>query len=257
MSGAFYVARAGLDAQQAALDAIANNISNVNTHGYKRSTVRFAEIAVERSEERQHSDSAGSDRRQVAGVRVVATPMLEEQGSLQMTGDSFDLAIDGDGFIELLGPAGESLLWRGGRLRVLDDGRLANSDGLILHAGLTVPADARTISIARDGSVLARVGDGSDTIEVGQIALVAANDSAMIERLDGGLYRFTGDGSLTEAAAGEDGRGVLVQGAVEQSTVSLNLEMVQLLIVQRAYAANAQVIQAADQLLGLANNLRR
>lgn len=257
MSGAFHVGAVGMQAQQRALDTIANNISNVNTPAFKRNDVRFAEVVLDRVVNGPQQPGAPVDRGQLSGVQAVAAPMLIEQGELQQSGQALDLAVEGAGFIELLGPAGQTMLWRGGRLRVLDDGSLASANGMPLKAGITIPSDAVSMSIARDGTVSAVTDDTGTAIELGQIMLVKMTDDGAVSRLDGGIYQMEDSGTLTDGVPGEDGLGALVQGSIERSTVTFNDEMIQMLLVQRAYAANAQVVQAADQLLGIANNLRR
>lgn len=256
MSGAFYVAASGLQAQQQALDAVANNIANVNTPSFKRSHISFSEVVIERS----NGGIQPLDRpplSQLSGVRTTSRGMFSEKGEIERTGQALDLAIDGTGFIELMGPGGQSMLWRGGRLRLLEDGSLASDSGIPLRSSIVIPSDARSISIAADGTVSAVVSDSEEAIELGQIMLVRHTDDGVMERMDGGLYRVT-DGSVPiEGIPGEDAFGTLAQGAVERSTVSFNQEMVQMLLIQRAYAANAQIVQSADQLLGIANNLRR
>lgn len=257
MSGAFHIAAVGLEAQQRALDTIANNISNVNTPGFKRSSVRFSEILATSPDPAAVRADLGSSLVTAAGVRSDQLFMINEQGRLEATGRPLDLAVNGQGFIELMGPAGETLLWRGGALGVGEDGLLSSAAGLPLKAGISVPADATAIEIGTDGVVRARVGDGSQAVEIGQLMLVKVDDPGSVERLDGGLYRVEDPARLAEARPGEDGAGLLVQGSVERSAVELTSEMVQLMLVQRAYAANAQIVQAADQLMALANGLRR
>ncbi|ARR56343.1 hypothetical protein HY78_24235 [Rhizorhabdus wittichii DC-6] len=256
MSGAMEIAAVGLRAQQRALEAIAGNISNINTPAFKRSNLRFAElIAV---------PPVDADGRVgpnlfslIAGVGQWSQPMINQQGQIESTGNSLDVALDGNGFIELMGPAGRTLLWRGGTLRVLDDGLLASSSGFALKAGVTIPSDAAGIRIDREGKVYAVLGDDEGETEVGRISLVKLDDGVAIERLDGGIYAV-GDGvDLIEAPAGEEGLGYFVQGSLERSNVDLNEEMVGMLVTQRAYAANAQVIRAVDEFLSLANGLRR
>jgi flagellar basal-body rod protein FlgG len=183
--------------------------------------------------------------------------MIEEQGRLQSTGRAMDLAVDGAGFIELMGPAGQTLLWRGGALKVNEDGLLATQAGLPLRAAITVPVDATAIEIDADGLVRARAGETAEPVEIGRIALVRLDDAEGVERLDGGLYLVDEPARLTESQPGEDGTGLLVQGAVEGSNVEMTSEMVQLMLVQRAFAANAQIVQAADQMMALANQLKR
>ena len=183
--------------------------------------------------------------------------MLNDQGELQKTGSTMDVAVEGGGFIELMGPDGRTLLWRGGRLKVGEDGQLAGAGGFALKAGITVPDDATALRIAADGTVSVQGADGTEPVELGQIRLVRVSDPSGIERLDGGLYRLAEDARLDEVAPGEDGAGQLVQGSVERSNVQLTDEMVRMMLVQRAYAANAQIVQAADQMMGIANTLRR
>jgi flagellar basal-body rod protein FlgG len=257
MNGAFYVGAVGLDAQQRALDTIANNISNVNTPAFKRSAVRFAEMVALSPDGEAIRGDLGASLAAASGVTSVPVAMIDEQGKIAGTGNPYDLAIEGRGFIELAGPAGRTLLWRGGTLKVNDEGLLATEQGLPLKAGISVPVDVTKLEIAADGTVRGRAGEEAAAIELGQIALVSLTDAAALQRLDGGLYVADDNARLSDAAAGEDGAGIFVQGAREQSNVELSTEMVQLLLVQRAFAANAQIVQAADQLMALANGLRR
>lgn len=257
MSDGFYVGAIGLGAQQRALDVIANNIANVNTPGFKRNQLRFYNLIASQSRSQTAAADLAQDVDQSAGVALDSSPMLNDAGEIERTGRAMDLAIDGKGFIELMGPAGQTLLWRGGNLKVNEDGLLAATNGMALRAGITVPADATVIAIAADGRVTALVPDSADPVEIGQIELVRLDDVASVERMDGEIYRVREGASLTQAAPGEEGLGSLAQGAVEKSNTALNDEMVALMMVQRAYAANAQIVQAADQLMAIANGLRR
>lgn len=262
MSSALEVAAIGMQAQQRALDTIANNISNVNTTAFKRSELRFSELVGGATT----SNGAAADVALplnaargdgLAGVGWQALPMIDRQGQLQATGNARDLAIDGAGFIELLGPSGRMLLWRGGSLKVLDDGSLASSGGYVLKAGINLPAEATALRIAGDGKVFAVLPESQGETEIGQIRLVKPSDMAGLERLDGGVFSVLDETGLRDADPGQDGMGTLVQASLERSNVDLNAEMVGLLISQRAYAANAQVLRAADELYGIANGLRR
>jgi flagellar basal-body rod protein FlgG len=259
MSGALQVSAVGLREQQRALNIIANNIANVNTPAFKRDDIRFAEIVMERTGPQLATPGLpGSDaRNQYSGVQLTGMPMLFEQGALRRTEQSLDLAVDGAGFIEVLGPGAQTYLWRGGRLRVMGDGRLANEQGMVLAAAITIPEDATTLTIGRDGTVTAVVGEEIEPLELGQIELVRVISESDVDRIDGGLFRLADGAELRTGSAAEDGMGSLVQGSVEQSSVTFDDEMIQLLLVQRAFAANAQIVQAADQLLGIANNLKR
>lgn len=255
MNYAFEVGGVGLTSQQQALDIIANNIANVNTPGFKRSDVQFSEMIVQQTDPSNPSAALGAAP-SLAGVHANSLLALSDQGEIARTGRPLDLAIEGEGFFELMGPRGQVLLWRGGTLSV-NDGVLSTSDGYALRAMIEVPANAASLQIDASGRVSALLSDDADPIELGQIMIVRPDNEAAIERLDGGLYALGDGGSLTEAIPGENGAGNLVQGAIEQSNVQLSDEMVRLMIVQRAYAASAQVLQAADQFTTIANGLRK
>ena len=257
MSDAFRVAAVGLEAQQRALDIIASNIANVNTSAYKRSQVQFSELVATGLDPAMVRADLGASILSASGVKAEAHFMLDQPGRIESTGQAMDLAVDGRGFIELLGPDGQTLLWRGGSLRVGEDGLLATASGLPLKAAITVPDDATAISIGTDGVVRAVLEAGGEPSEIGQLALVRVDDSSALHRLDGGLYRVEDATRIVEGRPGEDGLGSFVQGGVERSNVELTNEMVQLMLVQRAYAANAQIVQAADQLMAIANGLKR
>lgn len=257
MNGAFYVGSVGLQAQERALDIVSNNIANINTPAFKRSDVRFSSVLASRNDPDVPAANA-ADLFSAAGVMASAAPSVDEPGDLQVTGHANDLAIKGRGFIELMGPGGQTLLWRGGTLKVGDDGMLAAADsGLQLKAAISVPADATAFTVGADGVVSAITSTDAAPIEIGKISLVTTDDSGGLTALNGGLYLVDNENRLREAAAGEDGAGTLVQGSLERSNVEMTGEMVQLMLVQRAYAANAQIVQAADQLMAIANGLRR
>lgn len=257
MNDAFYVGAIGLQSQQRALDIIAGNLANVNTPAFKRSQVRFSDVLATQPDLDTPTANLADAPAEMAGVTVGSVMMANETGALQTTGQTMDFAIDGAGFVELMGPDGQTLLWRGGTLKVGDDGLLATMSGMALKASITIPDDVTGLAIGSDGIVLATPADGTAAIELGQIDLVRVDDTSALTRLDGGLYRVVDGGRITEAKPGEDGAGLLVQRAVERSNVDLTTEMVHLLLVQRAYGANAQVVQAADQLMSISNGLRR
>lgn len=252
MNGAFYIGAIGLQSQQRALDVVANNIANINTPGFKRSEVRFTELmAVGGAGQAASADA-------MEGVMSQASPPVFTQGELRTTGKAMDVAIEGDGFLELQGPDGKVLLWRGGTLSINADGFLgAASTGLTLKAMIAVPREATGVTIERDGAVRAVMGEGEAGEEIGRLEVVRARDGALSAGVGGGLYEVVSPSDLMTATPGEDGAGVLVQGALEGSNVLLAEQMVALMLMQRAFAANAQVLQAGDQLMAIANGLRR
>lgn len=150
---------------------------------------------------------------QVAGVVARGHVAFDRQGQLEQTGNMMDLAIDGQGFVELMGPGGQSLLWRGGRLMIGDDGQLTAENGLALRANISVPLDVDGFRIDPEGVLTARNALG-EIEELGVINLVRLDDISALERLDGGIYRVENDARLIDVVPGEDGSGQLVQGAM-------------------------------------------
>ncbi|WP_374531684.1 flagellar hook-basal body protein [Novosphingobium sp.] len=256
MSGALEIAMVGMRTQQQALLAVAGNISNINTPAYKRVDLRFVElVGVSPNSGANGAANTGTDV--VAGVASWTAPTFDAQGQVEATGNPQDIAINGSGFIELLGPNGRSLLWRGGTMRIMEDGALATSSGQLFKAGINVPQDASALRIDSEGKVFVTQAGVVGETQIGEIGLIKVINPDAIERLDGGLYAVRDEAAVLAAAPGEDGLGTLSQGSIERSNVDLNSEMVALLIAQRAYAANAQVARAADEFFGVANGLRR
>jgi flagellar basal-body rod protein FlgG len=254
MDGAYYIGAVGLDAQQQALNVVANNVANINTTAYKRQVVQFGTLV---NAVRQASDDAVTPNQPFsgAGVAVTATPHVWTQGTLSQTGQPLDLAIQGDGFLEALGPAGTNLLWRGGTLQVNEDGYLATTDGTTLRAMISVPQGAQNLAISSTGAVSAQVNGA--TRQLGTLAIALAKDPANLVDDGGGYFEAPNAASTLVVKPGEEGGGTFVQGALETSNVQLSDEMVNMVLVQRAYSAAAQVVQAGDQLMSIVNNLRR
>jgi len=256
MNGAFYIGAVGLDAQQRALEVIANNVANINTTAFKRSAVRFSELAAPLRD----GDDLAISRTGPAtlqGVALSGTPLVWTQGALQQTGQQFDLAINGDGFIELAGPSGHSLLWRGGTLKINGDGLVATADGTPLRAMIAVPQGTGTLTIGNDGKVSAITGGDSTAQQIGQIDLVTAKSPDALADTGNGYFEADDESQLATVSPGEEGSGVLVQGSLESSNSQLADEMTNVLLAQRAFGANAQVVQAGDQIMSIVNQLRR
>jgi flagellar basal-body rod protein FlgG len=254
MNGAFYIGAVGLEQQQRALDIVANNIANINTPAFKRTEPRFMAL--------MGSPDASGATADMAGVMSQTSTPVFSQGDLRTTNGPMDIAIDGDGFLELEGPDGKPLLWRGGQLSISPDGFLSASGvNLPLKSMISVPREATGVTIDRNGEVRAVVGgvtaaDAQPGQVIGQLEIVRARDSALTSA-GGGLYQVENLSDLTTAKPGEDGAGSVVQGALEGSNVQLADQMVTLMLMQRAFAANAQMLQAGDQLMAITNGLRR
>lgn len=257
MNGAYEVGAVALRAQQRALETHANNVANINTPGFKRSDVQFSEIVSARTEPVTDNERlARQSTAQNGGVRMDTQMMLSDHGELQATNSPLDVAIDGAGFIELLGANGESLLWRGGRLEIDRDGYLAAQGLSTLRAMIAVPEDALFLQIGPDGRVEAEIEQG-EILEIGQIMLIRPETDQDLIALGSGQYRLADDARTIDAIPGEDGIGTIRQGMVEQSNVEMTQTMVEMLVLQRAYAASAQVIQTADQVASITNSLSR
>ena len=256
MNGAFEVGAVALRGQQRALETMANNIANVNTPAFKRTDVVYSEIVGNAATGLADANAMPLAVAELpGGVRVSARDMISAQGELRTTGNALDLAIEGRGFVELMGPEGQTLLWRGGRLSVNRDGYLS-ADGGALKSLISVPGDATDLRIDREGMVSVTTADG-EALDLGQIGLVRLDSDAGLERVGAGMYRVSEDGRVTDATPGGDGAGAFSQGMLEGSNVDFSAAMIEMLMIQRAYAASAQIVQSADQLASITNNLKR
>lgn len=259
MIDALYIGATGMQAQQLNVDTIANNLVNVNTSGFKRSRVSFQDMLY-RETARANGLPGSSDNTRLmgAGVGITGVGKVFTLGDVKKTDNPLDVAIRGDGFLEVAMPDGTFAYTRSGPLKVNQDGLLASADGYPLRPSLQIPSDVREIQITADGHVLAKVGDKQDTVEVGQVELANFANPGGLAPLGSNLYRPTEQsGDVNYGKPGEDGLGSLAQGFAEASNVKLVDEMVNLMIAQRAYEVSAKVVQASDELMGISNNLRR
>ncbi|UXU87565.1 flagellar hook-basal body protein [Burkholderia sp. S-53] len=251
MNNVFYIGATGLVAQQTAVDTTANNIANLNTPAFKRGAIDFSALLASGG---RFASRPGADG---AGVFASMRPVFSA-GTLRQTDDAWDVAIRGNGFIELDAGQGDSALWRGGRLRVGDDGYLRASNGVPLKAAISVPRDAEHLEITPDGQVLAVLPNQAAPLEIGRIELVQPADPHALQALGDGTYRLAGDGmAVIRARPGEDNTGTLAQRFSEASNVALADELAGLMLYQRAYAASAKLVQVGDELMAIANGLKR
>lgn len=253
MNDAFEIAAIGLSAQQRALDVAANNVANLSTPGFKRGSIRFSE-ALAAPANTPNPIANLQNTMPGGGVRTEEVVELGIAGEIVRTNNSLDLAIDGKGFLEVLSPDGRALLWRGGTLAIRD-GLLSTSNGYPLRASIGAIPQGSDIRISPNGIVTAHTAEGASA-ELGSLALVEVDDIAQLQRLEGGLYAPHDAQQIRDMNSDQTGAGVFIQGGLEQSNVSLNEEMVRLMMIQRMYAANSQIVQAADQIAAMANNLK-
>ncbi len=264
MIRALWTAASGMLSQQLNVDVIANNLSNVNTAGFKKSRVEFQELMYEtirlpgREATRETEIPSGVEVGH--GVRVAATQRLHSQGNLQQTNNPLDLAIEGEGFFRLEMPDGTYTYTRDGGFKLSSERELVNSQGykLSVEGGGQIPDNALEISIAPDGTITALVPGAQAPEEVGRVVLVRFVNPAGLESLGQNLYRETvSSGEATTGEGTQSGVGRIMQGYLEMSNVQVVEEMVNLIVAQRAYEINSKAIQTSDEMLALANNLRR
>lgn len=257
MNDSLYIAATGMQAQQTTIDAIANNLANVSTAGFKKSRVNFQEM--------MHVDPAGEagSRPNVSGpqglgISVGSVAKDFAPGALTQTNGQLDLAINGNGFIEVVMADGSRGYTRGGPLQVSKDNVLTTSSGHVLKASIQVPAHATALKIAADGRVSAQSVVNGPFNDIGRIELASFANPSALNAIASGVYAPTeasGDANMGEP--GKQGFGTLAQGALENSNVTLVDEMVTLMVAQRAYEMSSKVIQASDEMMALTNNLRR
>ncbi len=260
MNDSLYIAATGMQMQQKSVDTIANNLANVNTPGFKKGRVSFEDLVAREADRAAAADGAQATPSlwHGGGVGLAALAQVFTAGELKKTDAPMDVAIQGDGFVEVALADGSSAYSRGGSLVVDKDGFLATADGHMLKPGIHVGQDAQEVKVQPDGRVLVR-GRGQDTAgEVGRIGLARFADTTGLLALGGSLYQPSPrSGDAIYGQPGEDGLGTLAQGYVEASNVKLIEEMVDLMVAQRAYESSVKVIQASDEMLAMSNNLRK
>jgi flagellar basal-body rod protein FlgG len=254
MNPAMWISKTGVQAQDAKLQAIANNLANVNTVGFKRDRVVFEDLFY--TVEQQPGAQLDNNRNAVSGVqlgngtRMVGTQKLFTTGSLQTTNQSLDVAIVGSGFLQVEMADGQPGYTRAGQLSVNAEGRLVNAQGLPLRPEITVPANATAVTIGENGMVSATVAGATAPAELGQLTLASFLNPAGLLAMGDNLYReTTASGAAVEGNPGADGRGKLKQGALEGSNVQVVEEMVDMIAAQRTYEMNTKVLSAADGML--------
>ena len=259
MLESLYIGATGLHAQQLSVDTIANNIANLNTPGFKKSNVNFQDLMYR--ELSKTTTTAGAQQvlqRSGAGVGVANATKSFAAGDIKETDAPLDLAVRGDGFVEVTLPDGSLAYSRGGTLQITPDGLLATPEGYPLRASIHIPSDASKLSIATDGTVMVTTASSKTPTALGQIELAKFANAGALKPLGNNLYRVTeSSGDPIYGKAGADGFGQLAQGFLEMSNVKLNDEMVNLMVAQRAYEVNTKLIQASDELMSMSNNLRK
>jgi flagellar basal-body rod protein FlgG len=255
MIRSLWTARTGLDAQQTQLDVISNNLANVATNGYKRSRAVFEDLLYQTIRQpggQQTQINQISSGLQVGtGVRPVATEKIFTQGSLQQTGNSFDIAIQGNGFFQVEQPDGTLAYTRDGAFQLDNQGNMVTASGYLLADNINIPQDALSITIGKDGTVSVLQAGAVQPVEVGAIQVATFINTGGLQNVGENLFIETASsGIATPNQPGTNGAGVLNQGYVEASNVNVAEELVSMIVTQRAYELNSRAIQTSDQMLG-------
>jgi len=262
MMRALWSAATGMAAKQLAMDVIANNLSNVNTTGFKKSRVDFQDLMYQTLKVAGGTSARGSNVPtgiQVGlGCRTSAITRNFTQGDFVQTDNPTDLVIEGEGFFRVILPDGSYAYTRDGSFKIDSESRLVTSDGYLVDPEINFDSDVTDISIGTDGTVSV-LREGQDSPEViGQIMLVKFMSPSGLMSIGRNLYKATvGSGEPVEGVPGMDGFGTIAQGFLEMSNVKVVDEMVNMIIAQRAYEVNSKAIQTADDMLATANNLKR
>ena len=259
MQRSLFTGATGMEAQQLSLDVIANNLANVNTTAFKGSRTDFQDLLYQTIRAAGSISAQGlevpSGIQVGLGVGVGAVAKLFLQGSFIETGNALDMAIEGDGFFQVILPDGEIAYTRDGSFKLSRDGIMVTSDGLPLEPEITISEDAVDIGIGLDGTVSVTLSDGT-VDELGQIELARFIHPAGLHAQGRNLYReseASGDPILT--VPGEEGAGTIRQAVLEASNVSVVDQIVQLIVTQRAFEVNSSVISTSDEMLQTANNM--
>ncbi|HYD61014.1 MAG TPA: flagellar basal-body rod protein FlgG [Noviherbaspirillum sp.] len=254
MIRSLWISKTGLDAQQTQMDVISNNLANVNTAGFKRSRAVFEDLLYQTL---RQPGAQSSQQTQLptglqigTGVRPVAAERVFTQGNLQQTNNEKDIAIQGAGFFQVLMPDGTAAYTRDGSFSIDSQGQIVTASGYVVQPAVTIPANAITMSIGRDGTVSVTQPGVTAPVQVGTLQLSTFINPAGLEARGENLYVETAaSGSPSTNTPGSNGAGTLAQGYVETSNVNVVEELVSMIQTQRAYEINSKSIQTSDQML--------
>ena len=254
MIRSLWIAKTGLDAQQTQLDVTSNNLANVSTNGFKRARAVFEDLLYQTLRQPGASSSAQtqipSGLQIGTGVRPVATERIFTQGNLTQTGNSLDVAIQGEGFFQIQLPDGTVGYTRDGAFQKDSQGQIVTANGYPLSPAITIPSNAQSISIGTDGVVTVLQSSSPTPVQVGQIQLASFVNSGGLQSMGQNLFLETASsGTATPNTPGTNGVGLLNQGYVETSNVNVVEELVNMITTQRAYEINSRSIQTSDQML--------
>jgi flagellar basal-body rod protein FlgG len=256
------IAGTGMQAQQTNVEVISNNIANMTTTGFKRRRAEFQDLIYQNLRRvGSNSSDAGtilpSGAQIGLGVNTAAIYRIDEQGNLQQTGNTLDLAIQGSGWFQVTLPTGETAYTRDGSFGLSPAGQIVTADGYVVLPGITLPANATSIAINSTGQVQATLQGTTTPALVGQFQLAAFPNDAGLDAQGSNLFLQTAaSGAPATGTPGATGLGTTQQGFIETSNVNIVTEITDLITAQRAYEMNSKVITAGDQMLSTLTNLR-
>ncbi|BEV15192.1 flagellar basal-body rod protein FlgG [Herbaspirillum sp. DW155] len=260
MIRSLWISKTGLDAQQTQLDVISNNLANVSTNGFKRSRAVFEDLLYQTV---RQPGAQSSQQTQLpsglqigTGVRPVATERIFTQGNVNQTNNDKDLAIQGNGFFQILLPDGTTAYTRDGSFQTDNQGQLVTSSGYTLQPPITVPLNTTKLTVGRDGTVSIMQAGSTATTQIGTIQVATFINPAGLESRGENLYVETAaSGTPNPNTPGTNGAGALWQGYVETSNVNVVEELVNMIQTQRAYEINSKAITTSDQMLAKLSQL--
>lgn len=255
-------AATGMEAQQLYMDTISNNLSNVNTTGYKRSKVEFQDLMYQSLREPGVKNFEGAMApagiEMGLGVRPAATQKIFEQGPLNRTENDLDWAIQGEGLFQITLPDGGIAYTRDGSFKLSSDGSVVTSSGFLIYPSVTVPENSSDLQVAEDGKIYVRLPGENTSTEIGQVELARFINPSGLRSLGGNLFAETdASGEPIVTLPAEEGAGTIMQGYSESSNVQVVEEMVNMISAQRAFEIISKSIQVAEDMMQVANNLKR
>ena len=261
MSRSMWISATGMMAQQLNIDVISNNLANINTVGYKKSRVDFEDLMYQKLYSAGAVAGEGelpSTLQVGLGVRSVGVPKVYTQGNLTQTLNQLDVAIEGEGFFQVLLPSGELGYTRAGNFKINSEGYLTTPDGYMVEPQIQMPQGIKEIFIDPDGLIRVALHDQIELEEIGRFYIVSFPNPNGLDNLGRNIVTETpSSGQPLEASPGEMGAGTLAQGYLESSNVDIAEEMIKMIIAQRAYEINSKSIQTSDEIMAMTNNLKR
>ena len=260
MNPSLWVAKTGLEAQQLRMQVVSHNLANANTNGFKKGRAIFEDLLYQNMRQvggqTSQQTKSPTGMHVGTGVRVAATDKIYEQGSVQTTGNAFDMAVNGRGFFAIRLPDGSQAYTRNGQFQINDQGQLVTTSGDVVQPGITVPANGQGFTVAADGAVSITVN--GQVQQLGSIQLTDFINPAGLQPKGENLFtESASSGAPQTGTPGLNGLGRLSQGALESSNVNVVEELVNMIETQRAYEMNSKAISASDQMLQNLNNISR